>query len=1461
MILGLLNDIMKYPAIPDNERERLKALQEYQILDTNTEKEFDRLTELASLICEVPISLVSLIDEKRQWFKSKIGLEISETHRDLAFCQYAILGTDIFEIEDATQDDRFKENELVTGNPNIRFYAGYPLIDPKGYSLGTLCVIDNKIKKLTEQQKSALKLLAEQAMALIADQRKREELRHFEKLFRLSNDLVCIAGTDGHFRKINPAFEEILGWEELFLLKTTIFELVHPDDLEKTYQEVSKLSQGYTTANFVHRIKTLHGKYVYIQWMATPEPVTGNLFAIGRNITEEKIQENKLRASEDNFRSFFENSQGLMCTHDMEGNFLTVNSAGAALLGYTTEEVLQLSLFDLIPPKHHGILKDYLSEIVTLGKSSGLMTTVHRNGSFRIWSYHNILVEGPDGIPYVVGNSIDVTESHQMAKSLQKVQEMLVQTNKVARVGGWEVDLLNQRVSWSDITKEIHEVEPGYKPSFSAALSFYKQGECLQTLTEAVNRTIAEGTSYDLELELTTAKGKQIWVRSIGNAEFENGVCKRLYGTFQDIDEKKRAELELTNSKRLLDDVLNAASEVSVIATDTNGLITVFNKGAEKLLGYSAEEMVGKFTPEIIHIKEEILSRSEELSRHYLTPIQGFQTFVYKAAVEGSEISEWTYRNKNGELFPVSVVMTTIRDSQNIVTGYLGVASDLSARKKAEEESVSQRARLLAFVEHAPAAVAMLDKNVRYLAVSHRWLEEYHLVGQDIIGKSHYEVFPGINDSWKEIHQRSLKGAVITKEEETWKPPGWSHDQYLKWEVRPWYQFDGSVGGIMMFTQDITDMALRREELKLAKIQSEQASIAKSEFLANMSHEIRTPLNGVIGFTDLVLKTKMTDTQKQYLGIVNQSANALLSIINDILDFSKIEAGKLELDVDKCDIYEIASQSADIISFPIQSKGLEMLLNIPADLPRFVWVDEIRLKQVLINLLSNAAKFTGSGEIELKIEILAYNPAENDQVTCRFSVRDTGIGIREEKQTKIFEAFLQEDGSTTKKYGGTGLGLTISNKLLGMMGSQLQLKSAPGIGSTFFFDLTMQSEPGEPIEWENLDSIKKVLIVDDNENNCIILEQMLKLLKIDSDKAKNGFEALHKLAHGDTYDAVLMDYHMPYQDGLETIRQIRETFLMDADELPIVLLNSSADDATVLKGCEELKVNYRLIKPIKLNDIFQALSRLSQKEKPEETLFTDTISEISTGRLTVLIAEDNPVNMFLAKTIIRKIAPNAEILEAENGIEAVEFCKKQLPDLIFMDVQMPEMNGYEATMAIRDLSTDRHVPIIALTAGNVKGERDKCLEVGMDDFIAKPFVEEALWQVFNKYSVIADREKSGEIQIPSTNVNAAHIDIEKLNMVYMNDQEFISEFLQLTKDGLIKNLSELKRDFESSNFEGIKATGHKLKGAAAAAYLTKVTEIAGTLEHLKSFDQIFIQELISNLEVEIDLLMPLLTTI
>jgi PAS domain S-box-containing protein len=1437
--------------IPHNENERLRALQDYQILDTYSETEFDRLTELASIICDTPISLVSLIDEKRQWFKSRQGLDVPETSRELAFCQYSIMQESLFEVENALEDERFKDNSLVTSYPDIRFYAGYPLIDPRGFSLGTICVIDTKVRKLTEKQRAALKLISEQVMSLIVNQRKQQETKQFRKLFQLSNDLICIAGTDGYFRQINPAFQQLLGWDEKFLLKTSFFELIHPDDVEYTYTQLDKLASGILSINFTQRFRKKSGDYLYLQWVATPEPSTGNVFAIARNITEEKIKEEKLKISEDNFRSFFENSQGLMCTHDLSGNFITVNEAGAKLLGYSVEEVLKMSLLDLIPAKHHPAFQYYLHEIGTTGKSNGLMSTLHRDGSYRIWSYHNILVTNQYGENYVVGNSIDVTESQQLSKRLQTMQEMLVQTNQMARVGGWDVILETGEANWSEVTRQIHEVGADYIPNIETALSFYQHEESRKKITEAVSEAILTGKSYDVELELTTAKGNKVWVRAIGNGEFEQGICKKLYGTFQDIDEKKRAELEIAKSRKLLDDVLNAASAVSIIATNTEGIITVFNKGAEKLLGYTCEEVIGNCTPQTLHVEEEINTRSEELTKEYGIPVEGFRTFVYKAEREGLEVREWTYKNKNGTLFPVSLAVTTIRDLNNEIIGYLGIATDLSERKKAEQQIITERARLLAFVEHAPAAVAMFDRDIRYMAISRKWLEEYRLTGRNIIGLSHYEVFPTIGSHWREVNQRALNGEIIKNEEEMWTPTGWSHAQYLKWETRPWYQFDGTIGGIMMFTQDVTELALRREELKQAKMLAEQASIAKSEFLANMSHEIRTPLNGVIGFTDLVLKTQLNDTQKQYLNIVNQSGTALLNIINDILDFSKIEAGKLELDIDQCDIYEIASQSADIISFPIQNKGLEMLLNIPADLPRFVWVDEIRLKQVLINLLSNAAKFTESGEIELKIEIINYQPDESREITCRFSVRDTGIGIREDKQAKIFEAFLQEDGSTTKKYGGTGLGLTISNKLLGMMGSHLQLRSTPGLGSTFYFDLTMKSEQGEPIIWEHVDTIKKVLIVDDNDNNRIILEKMLEILKIESAQAKNGQEAVDMiLSDGTKYDAVLMDYHMPVLDGMETIRELRKTYSMSADELPIVLLNSSADDATVLKGCEELDVNYRLMKPIKLNDIFLSLSRLSQKDKSEEVTSLTSTNEISTGGILILIAEDNPVNMFLAKTIIRKMAPNAEIYEADNGIKAVELCKKQLPDLIFMDVQMPEMNGYEATVAIRDLAGDVHVPIIALTAANVKGEREKCLEAGMDDFISKPFVEEVIWQVFNKYMGLTNpltKEKKTET-VPAT--SDVKYDSERLRNIYQNDQEFINELLIMTKHGVENNLFELKKHVDQGNLAGVQAIGHKLKGAASAVFLTQITAIANTLEHLTHFDPIYIRTLLSELENE-----------
>ena len=1010
-------------------------------------------------------------------------------------------------------------------------------------------------------------------------------MEQYQKFFEYSNDLLCIASIDGYFKKINPAFEKVLGWEQHILLNISFFDLIHPDDLEATEREIQKLAQGELTINFAHRFRGKNGLYFDLQWVATPDPTTGLIYAIARDITTEKHQEAILRQSERKFRSFFENSQGFMCIHTLSGQFLMVNQAGAQSLGYLSAEFTSLTLFDIVPVEFHDQTSKYLLDIQQDGRLNGLMEVLHRDGTRRIWYYKNVLEVDANNEPYIIGNAIDITEHHQLEFQLKKASEMLEQTNQVAKIGTWEVDLIENKVFWSSMTKTIHEVTQDYNPDLSTAISFYR-GDFQDQIVSLFNRAVEEGIGYDTELQLYTATGRSVWVRAIGTPEFKNGTCVRVFGTFQNIDDRKKAEIEL----------------------------------------------------------------------------------------------------------------------------------------------LSEKMRLAAFVEHAPAAVAMFDKEVRYLATSNRWLEEYR-IDRDIIGLSHYEVFPNLSDEWKQIHQRCLKGTVEQCDEDIWTPPGWEHNQHLRWEVRPWYTYDGSVGGIMMYTQDITEICQQREELKKAKLLAENASIAKSEFLANMSHEIRTPLNGVIGFIDLILKTDLNATQQQYLSIVNQSATALLSIINDILDFSKIEAGKLELATEKTDLYEVCSQAADIITYQVQTKGLEMLLNLPPNLPRFVFVDSVRLKQVLVNLLGNAVKFTKQGEIELKITIDAPEP---EGTLFHFEVRDTGVGIHPSMQSKIFEAFSQEDSSTTKMYGGTGLGLTISNKLLGLMGSRLQLKSEVGQGSVFYFDILLKTENGEPIIWQDISNIKNVLIVDDNENNRIILRQMLLMKQIPVEEASNGFDALKILAQGKNFDAILMDYKMPFLNGLETIEKIQEHFGVSSNDLPIILLHSSSDDGTIVKGCEQLGIKHRLVKPIKMQELYYALARLKQTESNESALNEEALPNTLTAELSikVLVADDNRINQLLTKTILQRIAPQATIVAALNGQEAVDLYKTEKPDLILMDVQMPILNGVEATQQIRALEKEFRVPVVALTASSTLEEKQRCLDAGMDVFLSKPIVEEALAPIF-----------------------------------------------------------------------------------------------------------------------------------
>lgn len=1075
---------MNNPPLPHNESERLRALHEYEILDTEIEEDFDRITTIASLVCGAPISLISLIDKDRQWFKSRVGLDVQETSRNLAFCRYVITGDNFLEVYDATEDERFKENELVTADPHIRYYAGFPLIDPNGYALGTLCVIDTIPRMLNDDQKKALSLLRDEAMALIVNRKEKE-----------------------------------------------------------SYKE-----------------------------------------------------------SEQKLKAFFDNSQGLMCTHDLEGNMLTVNDAGAAILGYSRSEIENMSLFDIIPQEAHQNLIGYLHEIVQKGTVKGEMRTATKSGELRIWLFNNILQNKGEKNPYIIGNAVDVTEQHYLEKDLKQTQAMLARTGRVARIGGWEYSLLSKELSWSEITKEIHEVPTNYQPDIDKALEFYKANESREKILEAIQKAISKGESWDLELEIITFKGVELWVRALGYAEFEQGTCIRIYGTFQDIDKRKRIEAESAKSKKLLEDVLEATSAVGIISTDTQGIITLFNKGAENILGYHSEEIIGKLSPVIFHKEGEIVSRAKELEEELGFEVKGFRALVEKPEIYGAEQREWTYIRKDGSSLYVSLAVTAIRDIAGIIIGYLCIATDIS----------------------------------------------------------------------KIINQR--------------------------------------------------------EELERAKLLAEQANIAKSEFLANMSHEIRTPLNGIIGFTDLMTRTELDHTQKGYLAIVDQSANLLLSIINDILDFSKIEAGKLELDIERSELYELLEQVTSFLNFQMESKKLELNLNVSPDVPHYVWIDSLRIKQVLMNLLSNATKFTEKGTIELSVEVLFHD----DQFsTLRFGVRDTGIGIKVDKQEKIFDAFSQEDTSTTKRYGGTGLGLTISNKLLNMMGSKLQLESTYGVGSLFFFDITLRSLEGESQDWKNLDQIKNVLVVDSDQASRLTLVQKLKLKQINVFQANNGFEVLQLLMAGNRYDVIIIDDKIPIMGGIETIKKIREKLIYSDLDQPIILVFDDFKD-DIGKICKELDLHHWMIKPILFENLFKTLSDVQLMAQSQGTTLLKKES-VHKYNFKVLIVEDNEFNMLLTATLVRNILPNAEILEAVDGFMGLKLFKENHIDLILMDIQMPEMNGYEVTQEIRNQETGIQIPIIALTAGNVKGEKDKCLAVGMNDFVVKPVIEQTLREIIGKW--------------------------------------------------------------------------------------------------------------------------------
>ncbi|MBW4580152.1 MAG: response regulator [Tildeniella nuda ZEHNDER 1965/U140] len=1131
--------------LPSNEAQRLEALLSYDVLDTAAEAAFDDLTKLAALICGTPIALVSLLDQRRQWFKARVGLEATETSRDVAFCAHAILQPDVFVVPDALDDQRFANNPLVTGAPHVRSYAGVPLVNPEGYPLGTLCVLDYGPRQLTAQQLEALAAIARQVVAQL-------ELRR----------MVAT------------------------LTRTILLQ----------------------------------------------------------------------QQTETEYRHLFENAvEGLYQT-TLTGRYLKANPMLATLYGYRSADELIASLTQIshqlyVQPEQR---QAFMQLIEANGKVSGFESQIYRKTGERIWISENARrVYDASGKPLGYEGSVtDISDRKQAEAALQ------YQNHRAS--------LLNA------ITLRIRQS---------------------LNLDEILNTTVTEVQQFLQTDRVVIYRFAPDWDGTVVVESVAPGWTSTLGITIQDTCFKDGGWQQYNAGRtRAIDDI-----QQSSLADCHKKLLTQF-----------------------------------QVRANLVVPILQAQGAIGQPQLWGLLIAHQCAHPRHWHTDEITL-LTQLADQ-------VGIAL---AQAQLLEQEMQQREQLT-----------------------------------------------------------------------------------------------------------IQNLALQQ-----ARLAADRANQAKSNFLATMSHEIRTPMNAVIGMTGLLLDMALPPQQQEYIEIIRTSSDSLLTIINDILDFSKIESGNLELEQQPFRLATCIEEALDLLAAGATEKGLELAYWSTPAVPPMLIGDVTRLRQILVNLLNNAIKFTETGEVVVTVDAqplhaVPLKATDTQYLTpryeIRFAIKDTGIGISSTKLERLFKAFSQVDASTTRQYGGTGLGLVISKRLSELMGGKMWVESQPEVGSTFYFTIVAQVAPAvtAPATPQSLTG-KRVLLVDDNATNRQILTQYAQSWQMLSQSAASGAEALALMHQGDRFDLAILDMQMPAMDGLMLAAAIHA--ISDCQSLPLVMLTSIGKPENLSEEDQRHFAAF-LNKPIKAAQLYKILTdSLSGQPMPISQPFVKSSAIADSDRaqpLRILLAEDHLINQKIALLMLQRLGYRADV--AGNGLEVLEALHRQPYDVVLLDVQMPEMDGLEAARCICQQWQPQARPyLIAMTANAMQGDREICLAAGMDNYISKPVHMEGLAQVLSRCQPlkppIDSLTRSHSVDAPvgaptavTPSTQKSILDLTVLasfrqEMGEMGD-EVIAELIDcyLTEAPLL--LHTIRSAINQHDLKDMQRVAHGLKASSAALGAINLSQLCQALE-------------------------------